>query len=53
MWQACWFHAGAGFLPYIPAWGKLLPDIVPATLVASILFFTPVSMVLLLLHVEC
>ena len=37
-----WGDAGAGFLPYIPTWGKLLPDIVPATLVASVLFFTPV-----------
>lgn len=37
-----WLHAGAGFLPYIPTWGKLLPGIVPATLVASVLFFTPV-----------
>lgn len=35
------FPIGAGFLPYIPAWGQLLPDIMPATLVASILFFTP------------
>ncbi|DBB16381.1 hypothetical protein WJX82_004098 [Trebouxia sp. C0006] len=35
------FPIGAGFLPYIPTWGKLLPGIVPATLVASILFFTP------------
>ncbi|KAL3152102.1 hypothetical protein ABBQ32_001207 [Trebouxia sp. C0010 RCD-2024] len=35
------FPIGAGFLPYIPAWGQLLPGIVPATLVASVLFFTP------------
>lgn len=42
-----WLDAGAGFLPYIPTWGKLLPGIVPATLVASVLFFTPVRAALL------
>ncbi|KAK9829305.1 hypothetical protein WJX72_005048 [[Myrmecia] bisecta] len=35
------FPIGAGYLPLMPAWAKLLPDVNPVVLIASVVFHIP------------